>query len=84
MINFTLNLQQDLADIISHQLLLYDKKYPNATLMQLISYYAKDISCPMLIIFGLYQGKFTVEEFNRIPNGVIFSILKNVGYSKIE
>lgn len=84
MIDFTQDLRPKIADIISYRLLSYNKTYPNATPVQLISYYAKDISCPTSIILKLYQEKFTIEEFKRIPTGIIFGILKSAGYSKIE
>lgn len=84
MIDFTQDLRPEIAGIISYRLVPYCREYPNATPIQLISYYAKDIGCPTPIVLKLFQEKFTIEEFNRIPNGVIFSILKSAGYSKIE
>lgn len=84
MIDFTQDLRPEIAGIISYRLVPYSRKYPNATPIQLISYYAKDVSCPTSIVLKLYQEKFTIEEFKRIPTGIIFSILKSAGYSKIE
>ena len=84
MIDFTQDLRPKIANIISYRLLPYSKEYPNATPIQLIGYYAKDIGCPTPIVLKLYQEKFTVEEFKRIPNSIIFSILNSTGYSKIE
>ena len=84
MIDFTQDPRSKIANIISYRLLSYSEKYPNAIPIQLVSYYAKDICCPTSIILKLYQEKFTIEEFKRIPTGIIFSILKSAGYSKIE